>query len=173
MLCLHYTTCILFICFHGWIIFLRHFVALICYECLFLSCFQVHHHKMGDLMSSLMLSSIEVLSKRSTTFDSLHSCKILTFSFLFFVKSKNVGYEVSNVTSQIVLSSHISLVLCLFSIIEIYIRGQFSTNFSKCFNYWIDFFKNSKQCVTKSIMQGRSPFLRSRKMGFKRIHSKN
>jgi hypothetical protein len=30
-----------------------------------------------------------------------------------------------------------------------------------------------KKCVTKNIMQGRSPFLESRKMGFKKVHSKN
>ncbi len=36
--------------------------------------------------------------------DSLHSSKILTFNLIFF-KSENVGYEVFNVTSQVVVRS--------------------------------------------------------------------
>lgn len=74
---------------------------------------------------------------------------------------------------NVIFSSHTSLVFSLFPIIEVYIGRQSTTNFYKCFNYWIIFFKKFKQCVTESIMQGRSPFLGFRKMGFKNIHSKN
>jgi hypothetical protein len=56
-----------------------------------------------------MLSSIEVFSKWSMTFDSLHSCKMLTFLIFSFVKSKNVGCEVFNVTSQVVVLSSTKL----------------------------------------------------------------
>jgi len=52
-----------------------------------------------------MLYSIETLNKQSTSLDSLHSCKILTFFLFFLVKSKKFGYEVFNATSQVVVRS--------------------------------------------------------------------
>jgi hypothetical protein len=52
-----------------------------------------------------MLFLIEVFYKQSAFLDSLHSCKILMFLFFSFVKLKNVGYEVFNVTTQVVVRS--------------------------------------------------------------------
>ncbi len=50
-----------------------------------------------------MLYSIETLNKQSTSLDSLHSCKILTFLIFSSIKLENVGYEVFNITSQVVV----------------------------------------------------------------------
>ncbi len=50
-----------------------------------------------------MLFSIKVYNKQSAFLDFLPSCKILIY--FSFVKLKFVGYEVFNVTSQVVVKS--------------------------------------------------------------------
>ncbi len=54
-----------------------------------------------------MLFSIKVYNKQSAFLDFLPSCKILIY--FSFVKLKFVGYEVFNVTSQVVVLSSTKL----------------------------------------------------------------
>jgi hypothetical protein len=56
-----------------------------------------------------MLSWIEALNKQSPFLDSLHSCKILTFLIFSSIKLENVGYEVFNITSQVVVKFFLML----------------------------------------------------------------
>ncbi len=62
------------------------------------------------------------------------------------------------------------LFFCIFVNIEIYHgRHSYISSFG-CYNYWTYFFK---KCVIRGIVQGRSPFLESKKVGFKKVYSKN